>query len=70
LEVASVDLQYRKLVAKLQQGKMLQGVEDYKLETHGILMYKNIIFIPNVQDFKLVILKEMHNIHYVGHPGY
>jgi ribonuclease HI len=32
LEAASADLQYRKLVAKLQQGKMLQGVEDYKLE--------------------------------------
>jgi hypothetical protein len=33
LEVASADLQYMELVAKLQQGKMPQKVEDYKLET-------------------------------------
>jgi hypothetical protein len=70
LEAASADLQYRKLVAKLQQGKTLQGVEDYKLGVDGILLYKNIIYVPNVQYLKLAILKEMHNVPYVGHPGY
>jgi hypothetical protein len=33
LEAANVDLQYRELVAKLQQGKMPQKMEIYKLET-------------------------------------
>jgi hypothetical protein len=70
LEVASVDLQYMELVAKLQPGEMLQKVENYKLETDGILLYKNIICIPNVQGLKLVILREMHSVPYVGHPGY
>jgi hypothetical protein len=48
LEAANIDLQYRDLIAKLQQGKMPQKVEIYKLETDGILMYKNIIYVPNV----------------------
>ena len=65
-----IDLQYRKLVAKLQKGKTLEGVEDYKLETNGILMYHNIIYVSNVQDLKLAILKEMHNVPFVEHPGY
>jgi hypothetical protein len=45
-------------------------VENYKLEVDGILLYKNIIYVPNVQDLKLLILHEMHNVPYVGHPGY
>jgi hypothetical protein len=70
LEVTNVDLQYRDLVAKLQQGNMTQKVENYKLEADGILLYKNIIYAPNVQDLKLMIFNEMHNFPYVGHPGY
>jgi hypothetical protein len=49
---------------------MPQKVENYKLEADGILLYKNIIYIPNVQDLKPVILHVMHNVPYVGHPGY
>jgi hypothetical protein len=40
-EAANEDLKYMELVAKLQQGKMLQKVEDYKLEVDGTLWYKN-----------------------------
>jgi hypothetical protein len=69
-EAANTDLQYRDLVANLQQGKMPQKVENYKLETDGILLYKNKIYVPNVQDLKLMILHEMHKVPYAGHPGY
>jgi hypothetical protein len=58
------------LVAKLRQGKMPQKVESYKLETNGILLYKNRIYVPNVQDLKCMVLHEMHNVPYAGHPGY
>jgi hypothetical protein len=54
----------------LQQGKMPQKVEIYKLETDGILMYKKKNYVHNVQDLKLMILHEMHNVPYVGYPGY
>jgi hypothetical protein len=40
------------------------------LEADGLLLYKDRVYIPNVQELKLVILKEMHNMTYVGHPGY
>jgi hypothetical protein len=26
--------------------------------------------VPNNQELKNMILKEMHNVHYAGHPGY
>jgi hypothetical protein len=56
LEAANADLKYRELVAKLQQGKMPQKVDIYKLGIDGILLHKNIIFVPNVQDLKQIIL--------------
>jgi hypothetical protein len=70
LEAANVDLQYRELVEMLQQGKIPQKVDNYKLGIDGILLRKKIIFVPNVQDLKRMILHEMHNVPYAGHPGY
>jgi hypothetical protein len=70
LEAANEDLQYRELVSKLHQGKMPRKMEIYKLETDGILLYKKIIFVPNVQCLKQMILREMHNVPYARHPGY
>jgi hypothetical protein len=58
------------LVAKLQQGEMPQKVENYKLEIDRTLLYKNKIYVPNVQNLKLMIFNEMHNVPYAGHPGY
>jgi hypothetical protein len=54
----------------LQQGKKPQKMEIYKLEIDGILLYKNIIFVPNVQCLKQMIVQEMHNVPYAGHTGY
>jgi hypothetical protein len=45
-------------------------VEDYKLEADGTLLYKNRIYVPNFPELRIMILKEMHNVPYVGHPGY
>jgi hypothetical protein len=45
-------------------------VEYYKIGVDGTLLYKNIEYVSNVLDLRLVILKEMHNIPYAGHPGY
>jgi hypothetical protein len=68
LEAANADLQYTELVAKLLQGKIGQKVDNYNLGIDGILLHKNIIFVPNVQDLKCMILHEMHNVPYAGHP--
>jgi hypothetical protein len=47
-----------------------QKIEDYKLENHEILMYRGSIYVPNSQELKKMILREMHNVPYVGHLGY
>jgi hypothetical protein len=56
------------IVTKLQQGKIQQKVEDYKLGNDEILLYRNIIYVPNSHELRSMILKEMHNVPYVGHP--
>jgi hypothetical protein len=70
LEAANADLQYRELVAKLQQGKMPQKMDIYNLGLDGILLHKKKKFVPNVQDLKHMILHEMNNVPYAGHPRY
>jgi hypothetical protein len=57
-------------VAKLQQGNLQQKIEDYKLDNDEILRYRGKIYVPNSQELKIMILREMHNVPYVGHPGY
>jgi hypothetical protein len=69
-EDEKVNVQYMELVKKLQQGQMQQKVEDYKLGNDEILLYRNIIYVPNSNELRSTILKEMHNVPYVGHPGY
>jgi hypothetical protein len=58
------------IVTKLQQGKMQHKVEDYNLGNDEILLYRNIIYVPNSHELRCMILKEIHNVPYVGHPGY
>jgi hypothetical protein len=70
LEAAKLDLQYKELVRKLQQGNLQQKIEEYKLDNDEILRYRGIIYVPNSQELKNMILKEMNNVPYVGHPGY
>ena len=40
LEAGKLDLQYKELVEKLQQGNLQQKIEEYKLDNDEILMYK------------------------------
>jgi hypothetical protein len=48
LEAANADLQYKNLVAKLQQRERPQTQESYTLGTNGLLLYKNRVYVPNV----------------------
>jgi hypothetical protein len=57
LEAGNAYLQYMELVKNLQQGKMLQKVEDYKLEADETLLYKNRVYVPNFQELRIMILK-------------
>jgi hypothetical protein len=45
-------------------------VDDYKLGIDGILLPKNMIFVPKVQDLKRMIFHEINNVPYAGCLGY
>ena len=53
----------------MQQQETMHKFEHYKPE-YGILKYKNTIYIPNSENVKNLILKEMHDVPYAGHYGY
>ena len=44
--------------------------EGYNLEEDGIPTYKGRIYIPNVVDLRTVVIDEIHQSPYSGHPGY
>ena len=44
--------------------------EIYKLEEDGLLTYKGRIYIPKVADLRRVVMDEIHQASYSGHPGY
>jgi hypothetical protein len=56
-EAAKLDLFYIELMGKLQQGLLQQKIEDYKMANDEILIYKSIIYVPNSQDLKNLILR-------------
>jgi hypothetical protein len=47
-----------------------QEIEEYKLNNDEILMYRGRVYVPNSNELKNLILREMHNVPYVGHTGY
>jgi hypothetical protein len=70
IEAAKLDLQYKELVAKLQQGNLQHKFEEHKLDNDEIMMYRDIIYVPNCQELKDMILREIYNVPYVGNPSY
>ena len=55
---------------KLQQQSLEIKYEGYKLEEDGLLTYKGRIYIPKVVDLRRVVMDEIHQAPYSGHPGY
>jgi hypothetical protein len=70
LEAAKSYLQSMEIIKKITARYFAVEIEDCKLANDEILMYKGRIYVPNSQELKNPILREMHNVPYVGHPGY
>ena len=64
------DEMYVQVKDKLQHQILEKRYGGYKLEEYGLLTYKNIIYIPNVVDLRRVVMDEIHQAPYSGHPGY
>ena len=67
---ATEDELYMQVKDKLQQQGLEKRYEGYKLEEEGLLTYKGRIHIPDVADLRRVVMDEIHQALYSGHPRY
>jgi hypothetical protein len=70
IEATKLDSQYKELAEKIQQCMLQQKIEEYKLDNDEIHMYGRTNYVPNYHELKNMILREMHNVPYIGNPGY
>jgi len=70
LEVVTIYQHYAQVKKILQQNDLQKKYKNYKLEEDGILLFQNRVCVLNYQELRNLFLKEMHNVSYVGHPGY
>jgi hypothetical protein len=70
LDVVVIDQHYLQVKEILQQENVQHKIEEYEMKEHGLLMHKNRIYVPISEELRSLVLKEMHNVPYVGHPCY
>jgi len=70
LEAVTTDEHYQQVKDGLQQQKVPQKFDKYRLVEDGIIMHRDRVYVPNSESLKKFILKEMHNVPYAGHSGY
>jgi hypothetical protein len=70
LDVAITDQHYLQVKEKLQHENVQHKIKEYEIKEDGLLMHKNRIYVPSSRELRNFVLKEMHNVPYVGHPGY
>ena len=66
----SKDEVYVQIKDKLQQQNPENKYEGYKLGEYELLTFKNRIYIPNVAYFRRIVMDEVHQAPYSGHPEY
>jgi stalled ribosome rescue protein Dom34 len=64
------DQHYLQIKEFLQQGDVQHKIKEYKIKEDGFLMHKNRIYVPSSRELRNLVLKEMHDVPYVGHLGY
>jgi hypothetical protein len=64
------DQHYLQVKENLQQGDVQQKIKEYEIKEDGLLMHKNRIYVPSSGELRNLVLKEMHDVPYAGHPGY
>jgi hypothetical protein len=70
LDVVVTDQHYLQVKENLQQGDVQQKIKEYEIKEDGLLMHKNRIYVPSSGELRNLVLKEMHDVPYVGHLGY
>jgi hypothetical protein len=61
---------YLQIKENLQKGILQHKFKNYDLKEDGILLYRGNVYVPNSMEMENILLREMHNVPYAGHPGY
>jgi hypothetical protein len=64
------DQHYLQVKEILQKGYVQQKIKEYEIKEYGLLIHKNRIYVPSFGELRNLVLKEMHDVPYVGHPSY
>ena len=64
------DLEYHKLVEKINQNTSENVITDYCFNEQGLILFKNRLNVPNIYEVKLLILNEFYKSPYSRHQGY
>jgi hypothetical protein len=59
------DQHYLQVKENLQQGDVRKKIKEDRLPMH-----KSRIYVPSFEELMNLVLKEMHDVPYAGHPGY
>jgi hypothetical protein len=70
LDVVVTNQHYLQVEKRLQQGDAKQKMKEYEMKEDGLLMHKNIIYVPSSGELRNLVLNEIHNVPYVGHIDY
>jgi hypothetical protein len=70
IAATNLDQQHLRIKQTLQQGNFQQKIIFYDLKEDEILMYKGKVYVLNSNEMKNAVLREIHYVSYVGHPGY
>jgi hypothetical protein len=70
LDDVVTDQHYLQVKESLQQKNVQQKIKEYEMKEYGLPMHKNRIYVTSSRELWSLVLKEMHNVPYVGHPSY
>lgn len=56
--------------AIIDSGSSLEGrFEGYSISTNGLLTYRGSIYVPKVEDMRILVMSKAHKVPYSAHPG-
>ena len=67
IEASVTNELYQQMKEGLKQQKIPQKFDKYKFKENGILMHRDRFYVPDVGDITKVVMKETHDVPYVGH---
>ena len=60
LSTGNSDGEYQRLKENIVKNEQGQVKIDFSFNQQGLLLYKNILYIPNIREIKLTVMDELH----------